>query len=195
MQETNQTTKRTKSYTCELCQKVFTQKIDYTRHTKKKNACVSLNQLQEIVQTEQVIRQTINDEKTILINIFKSCLNILRDNEGLTGEKALRTLSHLLTWKLLEQHFGGEINIDNYEYKFEEYFEDEVLEHNKKRELISYIPESIRALSRIFLASLSSSTSNLDPSRNRETRPSAYRLLCRSIPLPPVSTCPFSVSV
>ena len=133
MQETNQTTKRTKSYTCELCQKVFTQKIDYTRHTKKKNACVSLEQLQEIVQTEQVIRQNINDEKTILINIFKTCLNILRDNEGLTGEKALRTLSHLLTWKLLEQHFGKEINIDDYEYKFDEYFEDEVLEHNKNR--------------------------------------------------------------
>jgi type I restriction-modification system DNA methylase subunit len=60
----------------------------------------------------------------------------LRDNEGLTGEKALRTLSHLLTWKLLEQHFGGEINIDEYEYKFEEYFEDEVLEHNKNRLLL-----------------------------------------------------------
>jgi len=129
MQETNQTTKRTKNYTCEFCQKVFTQKIDYIRHTKKKNACVSLEQLQEIVQTTQ----TINNEKTTLINIFKACLNILRDNEGLTGEKALRTLSHLLTWKLLEQHFGGEINIDDYEYKFEEYFEDEVLEHSKNR--------------------------------------------------------------
>lgn len=128
-----QSVKQTKTYVCELCQKVFTQKIDYTRHMKKKNACVSLEQLQEIVQTEQVVKQTINDEKTTLINIFKACLNILRDNEGLTGEKALRTLSHLLTWKLLEQHFGGEINIDDYEYKFEEYFEDEVLEHSKNR--------------------------------------------------------------
>lgn len=128
-----QPTKQTKTYACELCKKVFTQKIDYTRHMKKKNACVSLETLQEIVQTEQVVRQTINDEKNQLINIFKACLNILRDNEGLTGEKALRTLSHLLTWKLLEQHFGGEINIDEYEYKFEEYFEDEVLEHNKNR--------------------------------------------------------------
>jgi len=42
----------------------------------------------------------------------------LRDNEGLTGEKALRTLSYLLILKLLESHFGGEINIDDYEYDF-----------------------------------------------------------------------------
>ena len=131
-----QPTKQTKTYVCELCQKVFTQKIDHTRHMKKKNACVSLETLQEIIQTEHVVRQTINDEKNQLINIFKACLNILRDNEGLTGEKALRTLSHLLTWKLLEQHFGGEINVDEYEYKFEEYFEDEVLEHNKNRLLL-----------------------------------------------------------
>ena len=34
--------------------------------------------------------------KNILINVFKSCLNIMRDNEGLTGEKALRNLSYLL---------------------------------------------------------------------------------------------------
>jgi type I restriction-modification system DNA methylase subunit len=133
MQETNQTTKRTKSYTCELCQKVFTQKIDYTRHTKKKNACVSLNQLQEIVQTEQVIRQTINDEKTTLINIFKACLNILRDNEALTGPTALRQFSNLLVLKLLEDYFNnGTIDIDSFEYDFSEYdLNDEKIEENK----------------------------------------------------------------
>jgi hypothetical protein len=38
--------------------------------------------------------------KTTLITVFKNCLNILRDNEGLTGEKALRTMSYLLILKL-----------------------------------------------------------------------------------------------
>ena len=37
-----------------------------------------------------------------LTNIFKSCLNTLRDNEGLTGEKALRNMSYLLILKLIE---------------------------------------------------------------------------------------------
>ena len=36
------------------------------------------------------------NNKTTLINVFKNCLNILRDNEGLTGEKALRNMSYLL---------------------------------------------------------------------------------------------------
>ena len=52
--------------------------------------------------------------KTTLISVFKNCLNILRDNEGLTGEKALRTLSYLLILKLLEPQFDNGIEIDNY---------------------------------------------------------------------------------
>jgi len=70
--------------------------------------------------------------KTTLINVFKNCLNILRDNEGLTGEKALRTLSYLLILKLLEPHLGCEINIDNYEYDFS-HIEDEMIEKHKKK--------------------------------------------------------------
>jgi type I restriction enzyme S subunit len=73
------------------------------------------------------------DNKQTLINTFKNCLNIMRDNEGLTGEKALRNLSYLLILKLIEPHFGREIDIDNYNYDFESYFEDEVLEINKKK--------------------------------------------------------------
>ena len=48
--------------------------------------------MQQITQTKEVKM----DNKTKLINVFKNCLNILRDNEGLTGEKALRNMSHLL---------------------------------------------------------------------------------------------------
>jgi type I restriction-modification system DNA methylase subunit len=72
------------------------------------------------------------DNKTTLISVFKSCLNILRDNEGLTGEKALRTMSYLLILKLLEPHFGREINIDEYEYDFT-HIEDEMIEKHKNK--------------------------------------------------------------
>jgi type I restriction-modification system DNA methylase subunit len=86
--------------------------------------------MQELTQSKEVKK----DNKTKLINIFKNCLNILRDNEGLTGEKALRTLSYLLILKLLEPHFGGDIDIDNCnEYDFASYFEEHVIEPNKTR--------------------------------------------------------------
>lgn len=84
--------------------------------------------MQQISQTKEVKM----DNKTTLISVFKSCLNILRDNEGLTGEKALRTLSYLLILKLLEPHFGCEINIDDYEYDFS-HIEDEMIEKHKNK--------------------------------------------------------------
>ena len=118
-----------KSYTCELCKKVFTQKIDYTRHKDKKAPCISLEEMEQLAKAKEVT----NDTKTQLINVLNSCLNVLRDNEGLTGEKALRNLSYLLILKLLEPHFGKEINIDDYEYDFASYFDESVLEINKKK--------------------------------------------------------------
>ncbi len=119
----------TTQYTCELCKKIFNQKVDYTRHKNKKSPCISLEEIQELTQTKEINL----DNKNVLINTFKSCLNMLRDNEGLTGEKALRTLSYLLILKLLEPHFSNEIDIDNYNYDFEFYFDDECINHNKNR--------------------------------------------------------------
>jgi type I restriction enzyme S subunit len=117
-----------KQYSCDLCKKVFNQKIDFTRHQNKKAPCITLTKMQQISQTKQVKM----DNKTTLISVFKNCLNIMRDNEGLTGEKALRTLSYLLILKLLEPHFGGEINIDDYEYDFS-HIEDEMIEKHKNK--------------------------------------------------------------
>ena len=117
-----------KQYSCDLCKKVFQQKIDFTRHQNKKAPCITLTEMQQISQTKEVKM----DSKSTLIGVFKSCLNILRDNEGLTGEKALRTMSHLLILKLLEPHFGGEIDIDNYEYDFS-HIEDEMVKKHKKK--------------------------------------------------------------
>ena len=118
-----------KEYSCDLCKKVFNQKIDFTRHKNKKSPCITLKEMENINKEKELK----SDNKTILINVFKSCLNILRDNEGLTGEQALRNLSYLLILKLIEPHIGKEIDIDNYEYNFEDYFEEENVENNKKR--------------------------------------------------------------
>ncbi len=73
-----------------------------------------------------------DEKKKRVTCIFKNCLDILRDNEGLTGEKALRILSHLLTLKLIEPQLDNEINIDKYNYDFSEY-EDEIIEKHKTK--------------------------------------------------------------
>jgi type I restriction enzyme M protein len=117
-----------KQYSCEMCKKVFTQKIDFTRHQDKKTPCISLNKIQEIVKTKEIK----TDMKNILIGVFKNCLNLLRDNEGLTGDKALRNLSYLLKLKLLEPRFNDEIDIDNYEFDFSNIQDDLVEKHKKK---------------------------------------------------------------
>jgi type I restriction enzyme M protein len=72
------------------------------------------------------------DIKTELSNVLKNCLNLLRDNEGLTGEKALRNLTYFLILKQLEPQFGSEINIDSHEYDFS-HIEDETTEQHKKK--------------------------------------------------------------
>jgi len=117
-----------KQYSCDLCKKAFSQKIDFTRHQNKKAPCITLSEIQQISQTKEVK----TDNKNALTNAFKNCLNILRDNEGLTGEKALRTMSYLIILKLIEHHIGIEINIDDYEYDFS-HIEDEIVEKHKKK--------------------------------------------------------------
>ena len=111
-----------------MCKKLFNQKIDFIRHQNKKTPCITLTEMQQIIQTKEIKM----DNKTILINVFKNCLNILRDNEGLTGNKALRNLSYLLILKLLEPHFGGKINIDDYDYDFS-HIEDEMIKKHKNK--------------------------------------------------------------
>ena len=121
-----------KQYSCDLCKKVFNQKIDFTRHQNKKTPCITLTEMQQISQIKEVKM----DNKSKLISIFKSCLNIMRDNEGLTGEKALRNLSYFLILKLIEPHLNTRINLDNYEYNFDDYeFSDvkELVEKHKNK--------------------------------------------------------------
>jgi type I restriction enzyme M protein len=78
------------------------------------------------------IKEVKMDNKSSLINIFKNCLDILRDNEGLTGDKALRNMSYFLILKLIEPHLGKEIDIDNYGYDFS-HLEDDIIEKHKTK--------------------------------------------------------------
>ena len=114
------------SHICPQCNKEFMQKGDLTRHQKKKTACIPMSQVIQLVQSNQVVK-TSRDE---LRAIFSTCMNILRDQEGLTGDKALRNLTYLLTLKLIEPRIGNEINIDEYEYDFSE-LEDDVVDSTK----------------------------------------------------------------
>jgi restriction endonuclease S subunit len=116
-----------KSYSCELCKKVFTQKIDYTRHKIKKAPCISLEEMEQIAKAKEVS----SDIKSQIINVFQSCLDIMRV-EGLTNEKALRNLSYFIVLILIEPHFGKEINIDDYEYDFSE-VQDDLIEDFKNK--------------------------------------------------------------
>lgn len=117
-----------KHYTCELCKKEFNQKIDFTRHQNKKAPCITLIEMEQISQTKEVKTEF----KTNLSTIFNYCLDVLRNNEHLTGDKALRTLAHLLDLRLLEPQFGNQIDIDTYEYDFSSY-EDEIIEKHKAK--------------------------------------------------------------
>ena len=84
--------------------------------------------MQQISQTKEVKTEF----KTNLSTIFNYCLDLLRNNEHLTGDKALRTLAHLLDLRLLEPQFGNQIDIDTYEYDFSSY-EDEIIEKHKAK--------------------------------------------------------------
>lgn len=97
--------------TCDLCNKTFSQKNDFTRHKNKKKSCVSLGKMMEITQTIQTTTNT----KSSIISVFKSCLNVLRDSEGFTGVKALGNINKLFILKLIEPRIiNKEINLDDY---------------------------------------------------------------------------------
>jgi type I restriction-modification system DNA methylase subunit len=115
-------------YVCELCKKDFKQKSDYDKHKNNKKPCISISEIEKLTQTKEVK----NDNKTNLTTIFKYCLDVLRDNEHLTGDKALRTLAHLLDLRLLEPQFGKTIDIDEFNYDFS-HIEDDMIDNHKKK--------------------------------------------------------------
>ena len=120
-----------KQYICDLCKKDFNKKNELVSH--KKEPCLILD---DMVQMKKVK----TDEKNKLITIFKNYLNILRDNEGLTGEKALRNISYFLILKLLEPRIGVEINFNDYDgYDFSYSFSDKKSLEEYKNKLLHIV--------------------------------------------------------
>ena len=117
-----------KNYTCELCKKTFNQKIDFTRHKNKKTSCITMEEIVKLTK----IKDIKTDNKAKLINIFRNLMDILRDNEALTGPKALLNWSPLLILKLIEPYLGKEIDIDKYNYDFS-HIQDDMVENHKKK--------------------------------------------------------------
>ena len=150
-----------KSYSCELCKKVFAQKCDYTRHKIKKAPCISLEEMEQIAKA----KQSSIDAKSQLVGVFQYCINILRDGgEGIVGEKAFKNLSYLLILKIIEPHIGNEINIDDYEYDFGDIDKDKLLSLVRFTKLSSgnadNIPDLLKHLWDIIL-SVNPTTKNI----------------------------------
>ena len=128
-------------YTCSLCQKSFAQKIDFTRHTKeKKTPCVSLEKIQEIQQLEQTTvnsKTTREGKVTGLKQKLDNCHNLLRDREGVTGEKALRNIGFVVILKMLERFInqGDPMGLLTHNYDFSAY---EVSEEDQQK-IVNYV--------------------------------------------------------
>ena len=115
----------TKAYTCETCNTVFEKKTELSKHVKK-SACSTA--------TTKTTTIAVKDEhKVNLAVVFKYCLDVLRNNEHLTGDKALRTLAHLLDLRLIESQFGISIDIDTHQYDFSDYDADVNVEEQKTK--------------------------------------------------------------
>ena len=138
---------------CNLCNKEFRQKSDLTKHNKKKTPCISINEIKENLENER----NNNSNNSSLKTIFKYILNVLRDNESLTGDKALRTISYFLDLRLLEKKFNENvIDIDNRSY----YFPNEL--DNSEEEQVQFFDKLLKL---VRFSELSKSDENDLPTR------------------------------
>jgi len=143
-------------YNCEFCGHQFKQKNDLQRHLDKKNGCIPVNKLIE----KQKNKENSNGKIQELHSVFKSCLDILRnDAEHLIGDEALNELSHFLILKQAEKHIkNGSIDIYNLEYykeginKYEKEKFVENLEYIKFSKFIEYVknPEKENNIKNVF---------------------------------------------
>jgi type I restriction-modification system DNA methylase subunit len=89
-----------------------------------------------------------------LIALFNSCLNILRNDEGITGDKALQNLSYILILQLIESKIDDEFI--NYDYDFKECDKIKILSCIKFSNLVNEPLDNIKnILNKIWILVLS----------------------------------------
>ena len=148
------------SFICKHCKHEFSLKTDLDRHLKRKNACISIEQLQQQQQLIQEENENRNGGVHEISGVFKSCLDILRNDEGhLVGDEALPELSRMIIYKQMEKLIDeGHIDltqIKNHDAVVEKW--GEKYEQNiglaKFSNLLAYInekPENILNLKKIM---------------------------------------------
>lgn len=85
-----------------------------------------------------------------VVAIFDKCLDLLRDDSFITGEKALKIITQFIILKLMEPHFGNFIDIDNYDYDLSEIpllqresYKEKMLKYVRFSVFITQPPENI----------------------------------------------------
>jgi len=126
-----------KEYVCELCNKDFSQKIDWERHKAMKKSCLPAEKVIELIKKTQDKEQIKKapeqiDNKSQLVTFFKSILNFLRDNEHLTGDKALKTIAYTSILRLSEAQIdAGVIDAESTDYYDFDAYEEETINQFK----------------------------------------------------------------
>jgi restriction endonuclease S subunit len=98
------------SLICDLCHKEFKRNSDLTKHKNRKTPCVLSPKIDTSLENS---KETMSSKNSELITILKNCFDILRDNEHLVADKALRNVSYFLSLKLINPYLvsGGNANI------------------------------------------------------------------------------------
>jgi type I restriction-modification system DNA methylase subunit len=130
-----------KEYICEKCNQDFKQKIDYTRHINKKYPCITQEELKNTVTEDESLKQ--------LESFFFKIRDLLRDNENITGDKALDVITDFLFLRMLNYQLDGELKINILSKKYnekikiekEEFDLDEYKKYFRWNELMNIVNE------------------------------------------------------
>jgi len=125
------------NYPCEKCNKIFTQKCDYLRHVKKKYPCITQEKIKELDNNELIELKdkiTETDSLKYLESFFSKIRDLLRNQESITGDKALDVITDFLFLRLLNyemelnpnmnfisKKYEQKIKIDKHDFDIDEY--------------------------------------------------------------------------
>lgn len=85
--------------------------------SKKSKEC---KEHMEDIMKDTVVKET----KEGFISLCRYCMNVLRDGEHLTGDKALRAFTKFINFALISRHFEKTIDFDNFDYESANCFDE-----------------------------------------------------------------------